>query len=233
MLFGSSIASLYVQPHIGGDIALLTGVAKFVLEADSRLIPVHWPYRRLRRVSPSKSNQRLELDRKGKRRRPREHRADCRPLRAAKNAVIGWTMGITHHLQWHPERAGMIANLALLRGMVGRPEPGCCRFAGIATCRGWDRSGVTPSNSSRRFSIASNRCCNQAARHRPVWTRWPACSAPRRGKLSPPSAWAAICTARNPDAAFATQALGKLEMVVLPQHHAQHRPRLGHGGERR
>ena len=32
LLFGSEIASLYVQPHIGGDIALLTGVAKLLLE---------------------------------------------------------------------------------------------------------------------------------------------------------------------------------------------------------
>ena len=28
MLFGSEIASLYVQPHIGGDLALLAGIAK-------------------------------------------------------------------------------------------------------------------------------------------------------------------------------------------------------------
>src|SRR5688572_2906034 len=32
LVFGSDIASLYVQPHIGGDLALLTGVAKLVLE---------------------------------------------------------------------------------------------------------------------------------------------------------------------------------------------------------
>src|SRR5262249_45040803 len=32
LVFGSRIANLYVQPHIGGDIALLTGVAKRVLE---------------------------------------------------------------------------------------------------------------------------------------------------------------------------------------------------------
>src|SRR5205085_3562968 len=35
LLFGSKIASLYVQPHIGGDIALLTGVAKLVLERNA------------------------------------------------------------------------------------------------------------------------------------------------------------------------------------------------------
>ena len=31
LLFGTQIASLYLQPHIGGDIALLTGLAKEVL----------------------------------------------------------------------------------------------------------------------------------------------------------------------------------------------------------
>src|SRR5262249_49513066 len=35
LLFGSKIASLYVQPHIGGDIALLTGVAKALLERNA------------------------------------------------------------------------------------------------------------------------------------------------------------------------------------------------------
>src|SRR5205085_8134591 len=32
LLFGSKIASLYVQPHIGGDIALFTGIARLLLE---------------------------------------------------------------------------------------------------------------------------------------------------------------------------------------------------------
>src|SRR5262245_19349327 len=32
LLFGTNVASLYVQPHAGGDVALLTGVAKLLLE---------------------------------------------------------------------------------------------------------------------------------------------------------------------------------------------------------
>jgi anaerobic selenocysteine-containing dehydrogenase len=32
LLFGSKIADLYVQPNIGGDIALLSGVAKALIE---------------------------------------------------------------------------------------------------------------------------------------------------------------------------------------------------------
>src|ERR1700685_778654 len=44
LLFGSEIASQYVQPHIGGDIAFLTGIAKRVLEQhgeDSAFIAGH------------------------------------------------------------------------------------------------------------------------------------------------------------------------------------------------
>ena len=32
MLFGTTIADMYVQPHIGGDLAMLTGIAKHVDE---------------------------------------------------------------------------------------------------------------------------------------------------------------------------------------------------------
>ena len=49
--------------------------------------------------------------------------------RAAHNAVIGWCMGITHHLHG-TNNVQMIANLALLRGMVGR------RHAGVMPIRG-------------------------------------------------------------------------------------------------
>src|SRR5262249_33200404 len=35
LFFGSRIASLYVQPHIGGDMALLLGVAKALLDRNA------------------------------------------------------------------------------------------------------------------------------------------------------------------------------------------------------
>src|SRR5207237_7177032 len=36
LLFGSKIASLYVQPHLGGDLDLLTGLAKLNLDRPPR-----------------------------------------------------------------------------------------------------------------------------------------------------------------------------------------------------
>ena len=44
LLFGTKIADEYLQPHIGGDIALLTGLAKAILAAgahDQRFIAHH------------------------------------------------------------------------------------------------------------------------------------------------------------------------------------------------
>lgn len=44
LLFGTQIASQYVQPHIGGDLALLTGIAKDVIERsghDKKFIAEH------------------------------------------------------------------------------------------------------------------------------------------------------------------------------------------------
>ena len=35
LLFGSNIASTYLQPHIGGDIALLKGIAKGLLHINA------------------------------------------------------------------------------------------------------------------------------------------------------------------------------------------------------
>ena len=49
LLFGTKIASLYVQPHIGGDLALLTGIAKRIVEMgahDEAFLDSHcqgWP----------------------------------------------------------------------------------------------------------------------------------------------------------------------------------------------
>ena len=73
MLFGSKIASLYVQPHIGGDIALLTGVAKLLLERGQVRRRLHRrSHRGLRRVSPAGRVDRLGRDRTSQRRGPRD-----------------------------------------------------------------------------------------------------------------------------------------------------------------
>src|SRR5262245_57820429 len=99
LLFGTKIATLYVQPHIGGDLALLTGVAKRIDEMGTQdaaflrdkcsgadawlahLRSISWG-----EVQARSGVLQADIDQIAER------------YAAAKNAVFGWTMGITHHV---------------------------------------------------------------------------------------------------------------------------------------
>src|SRR5688572_19683523 len=62
---------------------------------------------------------------------------------AAKNVVFSWTMGITHHAHGvHNVQA--IGNLALMRGMVGRPGAGLLPIRGHSNVQGIGSMGVAP-----------------------------------------------------------------------------------------
>ena len=62
---------------------------------------------------------------------------------AAKNVVFSWTMGITHHVHG-VENVQAIANLAFMRGMVGRQNAGLLPIRGHSNVQGIGSVGVTP-----------------------------------------------------------------------------------------
>src|SRR5207249_10843548 len=62
---------------------------------------------------------------------------------AAKSAIFGWTMGITHH-EHGVANVQSIVNLALLRGMAGRPGAGLLPIRGHSNVQGVGSMGVTP-----------------------------------------------------------------------------------------
>jgi molybdopterin-dependent oxidoreductase alpha subunit len=144
LLFGSNIASLYIQPHIGGDLALLTGVAKRVLELgahDESYLNDHchgWPELKAKLQETSWD----ELIAKSG-----VSRDDIEKIVAvyakAKNVVFSWTMGITHHAHG-VKNVQAIANLALMRAMVGHPGCGLMPIRGHSNVQGIGSVGVTP-----------------------------------------------------------------------------------------
>jgi molybdopterin-dependent oxidoreductase alpha subunit len=213
LMFGSPIASLYVQPHIGGDLALLMGVAKLVIERgghEHAFVEQHtegFPSFR-RRVESTTWEQiaaaaGVPLDTIAR-------VADA--YMAAKNVVIGWTMGITHHLHG-VENVQMIANLALLRGMVGRPHAGLLPIRGHSNVQGMGSVGVTPSLKKAIQQRLEERMGIRGPDAAGLDTM--ACiEACGRGEMD-----AALCLGgnlfgSNPDAAFAAQALGKLNFIA-------------------
>ena len=145
MLLGNNqIATDYIQPNIGGDLALFKGIAKVLLEkghVDSEFIANYThsfdvfsqdvketPWEEIIEVSGIDQSQIEYL---------------AGEYHKAENVVFSWAMGITHH-EHGVENVESIVNLALLRGMVGRKHTGLLPLRGHSNVQGVGSMGVTP-----------------------------------------------------------------------------------------
>lgn len=145
LLLGSEIASNYLQPTIGGDIALMAGIAKSLVEADaidSKFIESHTVgfnelIGLLESIEWSSIEQESGIDRS-------TITAAAHEYARSESAIFAWTMGITHH-DHGVENVRWIVNLALLRGMVGKPGAGLLPIRGHSNVQGMGTVGVTPS----------------------------------------------------------------------------------------
>ena len=214
LLWGTKIATHYVQPHIGGDLALLWGIAKALrsMEAlDDAFLERHCRDR----DAWLAAIDRLEWDtiegRSGVSRQEIEAIADV--YSRSERAVFAWTMGITHHAHG-VENVQAIANLAMSRGMVGKPGSGLMPIRGHSNVQGIGSVGVTPKLKDHIFSslvenfgvqlpTAAGKdtlACMEAAANREVSVGFSL-----GGNLY----------GSNPDSQFAAAALSELELSVM------------------
>ncbi|HYM61773.1 MAG TPA: molybdopterin dinucleotide binding domain-containing protein [Thermoanaerobaculia bacterium] len=144
LLFGSQIADVYLQPHIGGDVALLKALLKGVVETGAidaefvrdhtmgwdavlaDLAAAHWDD--LVRAS---GVPRSEID------------AAVRVLAASKRGIFLWAMGLTHHM-FGVDNIFALCNLALARGWLGRKGCGLVPIRGHSNVQGVGSMGVSP-----------------------------------------------------------------------------------------
>src|SRR5262245_5001804 len=213
LLFGSSIASLYVQPHIGGDIALLTGVAKEVLArggADREFIEraTEGFEAFVRQVEAASWN---EIERSSGVARDDIRRIAEMYVRA-NHAVFGWTMGITHHLHGE-DNVRMIASLALLRGMVGRPHAGLMPIRGHSNVQGVGSVGVTPQLKQAILERCEARL-GIAVPKSPGLDTMACMEAADRGEMDVAVCLGGNLYGSNPEAAFAERAISRLGCVA-------------------
>ena len=141
---GTWIASDYIQPKIGSDLALLKGVAKALLEQttiDHSFIQDHTDNfaqftQDIDRHTWPTLTQHCGVSEE-------KIRALASAYAKANNAVFAWGMGITHHLHG-VENVEAIAMLALLRGMIGKPAAGLLPLRGHSNVQGIGTVGVKP-----------------------------------------------------------------------------------------
>lgn len=141
---GDEIASGYLQPKIGSDLAVLKGLAKAIIDADAAdeaFIAEH---------SEDFTAFKADLDAlswndiETATGLPRASIDDIAARYAkSQNAVFAWGMGITHHINGS-DTVEYIANLATLRGMIGRPGAGLLPLRGHSNVQGIGTVGVKP-----------------------------------------------------------------------------------------
>ncbi|HEV3004138.1 MAG TPA: FdhF/YdeP family oxidoreductase [Pirellulales bacterium] len=213
LFLGSEIASHYVQPDIGGDLALLTGVAKRIDEVQAADIEFltgrceGWD----RYSLYLRSLDWDEIYRKSGVSKDEIDKLAKRYARAA-SAVFSWTMGITHHAHGVPN-VQAIANLALMRGMVGRPHCGLLPIRGHSNVQGIGSVGVTPKLKEAVFQRLQNHFHVELPTQ-PGLDTLGCIEAAHAAKLKLGVCLGGNLYGSNPDAAFAAEALAKLDLLV-------------------
>jgi len=141
---GSDIASLYIQPRIGSDIALFKGIAKALIENnqyDDAFIQQHCQdFEEFAKDIAATSWQTI-IEVSGISREQIDELSEL--YSKSKNTVFAWGMGMTHH-QFGSENVEYIANLALLRGMIGGRYRGLLPLRGHSNVQGIGTIGVKP-----------------------------------------------------------------------------------------
>ncbi|MFA7554492.1 MAG: FdhF/YdeP family oxidoreductase [Spongiibacteraceae bacterium] len=154
---GSEIASDYLQPNIGSDVAVMAGIAKALLEqqrVDQPFIKAFTlGFDSYQTVIMQKSWGEL-CNQTGLLQADFERVATT--YAESKNAVFCWGMGVTHHLHG-VENVEAISNLALLRGMIGKRYAGLLPLRGHSNVQGIGTIGVKPVLAEDVFAALSSK----------------------------------------------------------------------------
>ncbi|MFT5142751.1 MAG: molybdopterin-dependent oxidoreductase alpha subunit [Rhodothermales bacterium] len=213
LLFGSEIASWFIQPHVGGDLALLTALAKRILELGAqdpdflgvRVSGWHAFANALETQSwdelcAAAGVDKATIDRAAER------------YAASERTIFAWAMGITHHATG-VQNVQAIANLALIRGMVGKPGAGLMPIRGHSNVQGMGSVGVTPKLKKAVFDALEERLDVKLPSTTGMDTM--ACmEASAAGKMRVGFCLGGNLYGSNPDATFAAAALRELDLAV-------------------
>lgn len=213
LLFGTEVASHFAQINIGGDIAFMAGLAKALRTIPGAVDAAYIAqstehYAAVEAVLETLSWDDVERESGLTRARIEELAAI---YAKAKRAVFGWTMGITHH-DHGVENVQWITNLALMRGMVGKPHAGLLPIRGHSNVQGLGTMGVMPAMKDailKRF----------AAEGIPLPTHkgfdtMECMEAAHAGRMRVAVCLGGNLFGSNPDATYAREALSKVDLVV-------------------
>ena len=148
----TSISSMFVQPRVGGDFALIKALAKRLLELDDaalaagqpRLLDLEFMAEHTTGFEEFSADLRAQdwqqlLDESGVARDQIERLAQI--YARGQRVIATWGMGLTQH-KGSVKTIQMLSNLLMMRGHIGRKGAGLCPVRGHSNVQGDRTMGI-------------------------------------------------------------------------------------------
>jgi molybdopterin-dependent oxidoreductase alpha subunit len=220
---GSAIASLFLQPIPGSDVAVFLGLQKALLERGAIALEF------LRAHSDGWQEVIAQLQATsweaitaccGLSREELEHTASR--LAACRSVVFAWAMGITHHANG-TDNVQAIANTAMLTGHVGRPGAGTMPIRGHSNVQGFGSMGVTV-RLREPMRLALEQLLGKPLSRVQGYDTRALVEAADRGAVDTLLCLGGNLYGANPDSAQAQRALSRVDTII----HLATKPNTGH-----
>ena len=149
-IFGTKIADDFYQVNIGGDIAFMHGIMKHWFEMEEKrygsainheFVQKHVNGYDELKASVEEQSWEDIIKSSGISKTRIIELAEL--LANSKNAVFAWALGLTMH-SFATDNISQVANLALLRGYLGRKNSGLMPFRGHSSVQGSGEMGADP-----------------------------------------------------------------------------------------
>jgi molybdopterin-dependent oxidoreductase alpha subunit len=215
---GSEISSLYLQPLIGGDFALLKGLIKVVLDAEAQQAgQLDWSFIQTHTTGFEGLKQDIEqtswqeiTTQSGLSKE--EITAAARIYLKSGKTIVCWAMGLTQHTH-AVITIQQIVNLLLLKGNIGKPGAGVCPVRGHSNVQG-DRTMGIAENPKKEFLDALERVFDFKPPQKPGYHTVEAIKAMHQEKVKVFIGMGGNFAAATPDTAFTEQALRTCKLTV-------------------
>ncbi|MFQ5640376.1 MAG: FdhF/YdeP family oxidoreductase [bacterium] len=214
LLFDSEIATSTIQPHCGGDLALLKAAAVLLWreqKVDSEFVRNHCNDveafahdLETEDVEHLLAKSGVALD---------DVQTLCNFLSKSKKTIFAWAMGITHH-RHGVENVRAIANLALLRGMIGKPGAGLLPIRGHSNVQGVGSVGVVPKLKPEIVASLLSHFDIQEPKI-PGMDTFSCMQAAHKGNIDFTMLIGGNLYAANPDLTWAAEALNRIQFTVF------------------
>lgn len=215
MLLGTEISDLYLQPHVGTDLALFKALLKGLIESPARVVDegfvqnhtVGWeqvkadveatPWTALTAACGVPKEQIDEA---------------VRMLITAKRGIFLWAMGLTHHVQG-VENILALANVAMALGWLGKEGCGLLPIRGHSNVQGVGTVGVTPAL-KEAFARQMEQLYGIPAGRKAGMDTYSSMVAAHEGKVRAALLLGGNLFGSNPDRAWSGAALRKIGTTV-------------------